>query len=657
MAAAVLTALDAVALGALSHMEHLRSVRPSLIINLYIFFTLPLDAARARTLWLRGQSLDLAAAFTSTVSIKLVVLIVEAFEKRAILLAQYRDVSPEATSGIYSRSLFWWVNPLLRDGFRKVLTDEDLYPVDDNMRSEVVEQRLKKQWAKEQHKTKKNALIWRLLWAVRGPLARAVLPRLCVTAFQYVQPFLITAVVDFLAQSPDSTSANVGWALTAAYGLDYIGLAIANGAYMHETFRTVTITRGTIVTAIYSQTVDLKLTSVDESAALTLMATDVDRICLAFENIHGIWSTPIEMSLGIYLLQRQIGVASLGPVILTFVCSMLVLWMSSYTSRAQVQWVEVVQSRIDATAKIIGGMKAVKMLGITDMTRTLLQQLRIDEVQTSLWFRKLMLLRLILGKGSEVLAPGVAFAAFTIICNMTGRTLQVGTAYASLTIVNLLMVPLGQNIQALPVFTAAFGCFDRIQAFLNLPAQRDHRLESRSMPEPRLRSIARAEDIELRDLSSRSNVEAEIVVRVQDASFAWKETEPVIQTVTFDIQEQSLTILIGPVGSGKSTLLKGLIGETPSTQGFVYAKEMQAGFVDQTSWIQNGTLKSNILGISVYERDWYTAVIHACALQDDIDLLPQGDQTKVGSAGISLSGGQKQRVVCGRLGRFVLSLT
>jgi hypothetical protein len=102
----------------------------------------------------------LAAAFTSTVSFKLLVFIIEAIEKRDILLSQYKHYSPESTSGIYSRSLFWWLNPLLRDGFKKVLTDEDLYPVDFDMRAEAVQQQLREEWAKEKNRTKNNAFLW-----------------------------------------------------------------------------------------------------------------------------------------------------------------------------------------------------------------------------------------------------------------------------------------------------------------------------------------------------------------------------------------------------------------------------------------------------------------------------------------------------------------
>ena len=110
LAAATLSVLDGLALCFLSHSEHNHSVRPSTIINAYLLLTLPFDAARARTLWLGRATRPVAAAFTSALGIKLIILITEAMEKRSILLDRYRHTSPEATSGIYSRSFFWWLN-------------------------------------------------------------------------------------------------------------------------------------------------------------------------------------------------------------------------------------------------------------------------------------------------------------------------------------------------------------------------------------------------------------------------------------------------------------------------------------------------------------------------------------------------------------------
>jgi ATP-binding cassette, subfamily C (CFTR/MRP), member 1 len=104
LAAAVLTLVDALGLCLLSHAEHLYSIRPSAIINVYLLITLIFDIARARTMWLEdGGMKSVAAVFSSAIGVKVMVLSIEAIEKREILLERYRYSSPEVTSGIYSR--------------------------------------------------------------------------------------------------------------------------------------------------------------------------------------------------------------------------------------------------------------------------------------------------------------------------------------------------------------------------------------------------------------------------------------------------------------------------------------------------------------------------------------------------------------------------
>jgi hypothetical protein len=106
-------------------MEHINSVRPSSIINIYLLFTLPFDIAQSRTLWIDRATNSIAAVYTSAIGIKLMIIVTEAIEKRHILLQQYQSISPEATSGIYSRSFFFWLNKLMTTGFNKVLSNED----------------------------------------------------------------------------------------------------------------------------------------------------------------------------------------------------------------------------------------------------------------------------------------------------------------------------------------------------------------------------------------------------------------------------------------------------------------------------------------------------------------------------------------------------
>ena len=84
---------------------------------------------------------------SSILAIKLLVLISEATEKTRILFATYADCSPEDTSGLYSRGLFWWLNPLFRLGFRGVVYKDELFAADRDLLSDSLEVRFKRHWA------------------------------------------------------------------------------------------------------------------------------------------------------------------------------------------------------------------------------------------------------------------------------------------------------------------------------------------------------------------------------------------------------------------------------------------------------------------------------------------------------------------------------
>jgi len=144
--AAVLALAAALSLGVLSYVEHTRNIRPSTIINAYLLITLPFDAAQLRTKWLRGNDQAASGVASSVLAIKLVVLISEATEKRKILSTPYADAPPEATSGIYSRGVFWWLNSLFRLGFKNVVTDNDLFAVDRDLKSEALRVRFDRYW-------------------------------------------------------------------------------------------------------------------------------------------------------------------------------------------------------------------------------------------------------------------------------------------------------------------------------------------------------------------------------------------------------------------------------------------------------------------------------------------------------------------------------
>jgi ABC-type transport system involved in cytochrome bd biosynthesis fused ATPase/permease subunit len=105
--------------------------------------------------------------------------------------------------------------------------------------------------------------------------------------------------------------------------------------------------------------------------------------------------------------------------------------------------------------------------------------------------------------------------------------------------------------------------------------------------------------------------------------------------------------VIGQVGAGKTSLLEAILGNLEKLHGTI-AINGSVAYVAQEAWIQNCTLKANILFGKEYDDRRYNQVIRACELVHDISMLPAGDQTEIGEKGINLSGGQKQRVSMSR---------
>lgn len=136
---------------ALSYAEHTRSVKPSFILNTYLLGSLLFDVAHARTLWLRYEgtyNAIIAVVATVAAAAKLLLVVLEAVEKRSILKSEFSDYPSEATAGFYNRSFFWWLNPLFKIGFNHVLSVNDLFILDKELRSERLLALFEERWSK-----------------------------------------------------------------------------------------------------------------------------------------------------------------------------------------------------------------------------------------------------------------------------------------------------------------------------------------------------------------------------------------------------------------------------------------------------------------------------------------------------------------------------
>ncbi|XP_054167266.1 ATP-binding cassette sub-family C member 2-like [Oppia nitens] len=122
-----------------------------------------------------------------------------------------------------------------------------------------------------------------------------------------------------------------------------------------------------------------------------------------------------------------------------------------------------------------------------------------------------------------------------------------------------------------------------------------------------------------------------------------------LNNINLNITDGMFVVIVGSVGSGKSSLLSAIIGEMDRIDGTVNVRHgLQTAYVTQEAWIQNTSLKNNILFGKTFDRELYDRVIDNCALRQDLSQLSGGDETEIGEKGVNLSGGQKQRLSLAR---------
>ncbi|KAK2853332.1 hypothetical protein FQN49_005174 [Arthroderma sp. PD_2] len=664
----------------LSYAEHLYTVTPSLMLNLFFFFTLFFDIARARTLWLRDDSDSgqiIAWGFTATVALKFVILLLEVAEKKFMLKPEYKDYPPEATAGILNRSFFLWVNALFWEGFSKLLFVEDLYELDKHLFSENVHNRMNAAWEKVKAKTP-NSLLLVTFKVLKWPILSIVFPRLCLIGFLFAQPFLLNRAILLASEPITEHTTNQGYGLIFAYVIVYVGLAVSMGQYQHLTYRAITMVRGGLISMLYRKATDVNIQDVDPASSMTLMSADIERIVQGWQSMHELWAAAAEVGIAIFLLQKQLGVACVVPIAVSILSLFGSVIAMNFVMAHQALWLEAIERRISATSVMLGSMKGVKMCGLKEILLTNLHNLRLEELNISKKFRKLLIWNMGFAFVSQVFGPIITFAVFAAINKNGGgnSVLDISRVFTSLSLFALLAEPLQSLIMSLVTFLGSVGCFTRIQEFLDKAPRVDSRRQpderinlfslsqqtlalsdkdaaktnektARSSTTPTIKSMKSGNSFPFKGMAL-SNPEIDAVA-IRDGCFAWEnEKGSVLKSINMTCPRSKTTVIVGPVGCGKSTLLKAILGEVLCLGGVVEVASMNIAFCDQTAWHMNETIKESIVAVLDWDEEWYSSVVRACGLAQDLRQLPRGDQTIVGSKGIALSGGQSQRIALAR---------
>lgn len=365
------------------------------------------------------------------------------------------------------------------------------------------------------------------------------------------------------------------------------------------------------------------------------------------------------------------------------VCTLITERATDGIGPARMMWNEGVQQRVSTTSSMLAQIKGIKMTGLVDYFATLVQKLRIAELDMSKKFRMFIVRIILICKSlrsksspfhltqantssilanlSDQMTPAVVVTAAVFWTRADGFTIS--QAFTSLAIVALVSTPLANLIGSYPTFVSSVACFGRIQEFLVQDERKPEQTRDiQEAPERHSVSTGSTSDISPGTVSTHSAIPMKSVSAQRPSQRSGRglaislenvtvvvdgKAEPILRDITLSIPRAKYTEVTGVVGCGKSTFLKAILGEMPLMSGVIRFAEanISIAFCEQSAWLRNISIKDNIVGQDRFDDEWYSRVVYACDLKEDIARLPRGDDTLVGSGGITLSGGQKQRVV------------
>ncbi|KAL9966836.1 hypothetical protein ACROYT_G024964 [Oculina patagonica] len=360
---------------------------------------------------------------------------------------------------------------------------------------------------------------------------------------------------------------------------------------------------------------------------IDLVSNDVQRleqevVKYSFSGIFAIPEFVVVTVLLVYLIGWQTLVAVL------FLCLLVPYFagLSFVSAALRLRTAEISDQRISLMNQVVSGIRAIKTHAWEDGYREKIKNMRRNEIN-------------IIRKKSAVLS-GVAGLEYTsapmatlvsvVTLVLTGQPLTPVNVFMFLSFIN--------RLRHLTCLFLAYGFLETYEAYASLG-----RIEEFLLLE-NLRGISsdQPKEDDIKDQAKSTLSVSNLTYRKLD-----RLDEFVLENIEFTTAAQSLTVITGPVGSGKSTLLSAIAGEISNTSGTITCPGSLV-YVPQTAWVFSGTIRENILFGKPYDEPWYTRVIEACALTEDIQKFPDCDQTIVGERGEVLSGGQRARVSLAR---------
>ncbi|CAJ0585805.1 unnamed protein product, partial [Mesorhabditis spiculigera] len=548
---------------------------------------------------------------------------------------------PELESSFFSRLTLWWFNRIPSIGAKKDLELDDLDDLNEGSTTEYLSRQWNNVWEPKiydyQQKAKAHAdgapmpgppsVIAALFHIFKWEFLSAGGLKIISDTLQFANPFLLNVLIGYISEKDAPLWRGIAYAFLM-FGASECRSFVLN-AYFYVMFRMGIKFQTVLTAAVYQKTLKLsnsarKTKTVGE--IVNLMAIDVERFQMITPQIQQLWSCPYQITLALAYLFYTLGYSAIPGVVVMLVFLPVNIFSSMFVRKWQVEQMRWKDERTKLVNEMLNGIKVIKLYAWEVPMEEHIDEIRQKELSL---IKKAATVRNVLDSfntASPFIVAMCSFATYTLTSGAHALTPQV--AFVSLTLFNQLRSPMTMIAMLINQIVQAIVSNKRLKEFF----------------------IADELDTASVDRDENSNAEKRVLEMNQvDATWDVEEggNTSGLQGINMEAERGALVAVVGRVGSGKSSLVSCLLGEMHKLRGLIGVRGRVA-YVPQQPWIQNLTLKENILFGRPYDARRYHQVIAACALKPDLKILPHGDMTEIGEKGINLSGGQKSRVALAR---------
>ncbi|KAH7918845.1 hypothetical protein BV22DRAFT_1100101 [Leucogyrophana mollusca] len=354
---------------------------------------------------------------------------------------------------------------------------------------------------------------------------------------------------------------------------------------------------------------------------------------------------PLQISLCIWFVYNILGWSVLVGLVVMILLFPLPGYVAQKIQTVQITKMNKTDARVQTVTEAVNVLRMIKLFGWESKMNKRIADKREEEI---IWTWKQRILELVNGNLNFVIPLLTMVSTYTTYTLIMGQNLSASKVFSSMSAFDILRNQLNTVFYHIPKVVQAKVSLDRVNDFLVDTELLDKYTDSEGGRTQLLGDGENDSDI----------------IGFRNAIFAWSNDDngaPTPSKRKFNLRVEDelifecghINLIVGPTGSGKTSMLMALLGEMhfiPSepTSWFGLPRDGGVAYAAQESWVQNETIRDNILFGTPYDETRYKKVLHQCALERDLNLFEAGDQTEVGEKGLTLSGGQKARITLAR---------